>query len=492
MASLLGICRRALRTCVHAGCSGGLALIVAATLLAGTVDAHANALPGINVKQSGDMQPQTPSASAMNVLVPLTIGVAAVGAAAVALPAAGAIAITGDVVAAAGMAAIRSRVIQGAGLIALMATLGGDVSLDKNGNIVAPAVSASAGDPGFDGFQYEVDNGNGVGNSPSAAVTSAGYTFVGIAGTCAGGGCVYVSVKNPAAPQYGVFQVVAFGSGCVAGYVLSSGTCGPDPSSTQTQPATSAQIQNAIQAHPASWPQVVSNSCANHNTLADIPGDGSDPCWQMIKAPSSKYNTVTFPQGSSVALPDQVETSDVVDANGVETKTTTTTQTTANFWPGYGADGLVNRVHPVTSNVVSTTKTQTDKTVTNADGSKTTTTTTTTGTDTSPTETVGTPTTFDAPDISLYKAKTKTFGDVLSGFRTRVAAMPWYAASVGFFNVTIGGGSCPHWTVPATRWSQALDGSVYFCSSTAMTLYQLGGVVVMIVAAWAAFRIGLL
>jgi hypothetical protein len=116
------------------------------------------------------------------------------------------------------------------------------------GGWCAPATSPHASDPGFDGFQYLVDNGNGVGDSPGAAVTSAGYTFVGIVGPCSGGGCVYVSVKNPAAPQYGTYTVTVFQGGCVAGYVYSSGTgtCGPNPNAPATQAANDANWNKAL------------------------------------------------------------------------------------------------------------------------------------------------------------------------------------------------------------------------------------------------------
>jgi hypothetical protein len=119
--------------------------------------------------------------------------------------------------------------------------------------------------------------------------------------------------------------------------------------------------------------------------------------------------------------------------------------------------------------------------------------TTTTSTTTSPDQTSDEPTaTFNGPDFKLYKPKGKTFVDVLNGFRTRVVAMPWYTTLTGFFNITVGGGACPHWVVPASKFTPALDASPYFCSSTMMTIYGFAGTVVLILAGVMAFKIGVL
>lgn len=58
--------------------------------------------------------------------------------------------------------------------------------------------------------------------------------------------------------------------------------------------------------------------------------------------------------------------------------------------------------------------------------------------------------------------------------------------------MTISGGACPHWTVAASRWLPALDAGQFVCSDTMINLYRMGGVIVLIVAAWAAFRIAFL
>lgn len=154
---------------------------------------------------------------------------------------------------------------------------------------------------------------------------------------------------------------------------------------------------------------------------------------------------------------------------------------------------------PVTSEAdpLKLTQTETKKeTETAPDGSKkekTTTTTTTGGAnrqqEEKPEEQVAP---FQAPEGALYEKKTKTFEDVLAKFKNTVSAAPWMVAAKGFFTVNIAGGSCPQWSVGASEWLPAMDAGPYVCSQTMVTLYQLGGVIVLAVAAWAAFRIALL
>lgn len=137
-------------------------------------------------------------------------------------------------------------------------------------------------------------------------------------------------------------------------------------------------------------------------------------------------------------------------------------------------------------------ETKTEKT-TNPDGSsstKTTTTTTSGAANQQQQQDTGTP--FNGPDGTLYTAKTKTFADVFGRFVNTIKASAWYTASAGFFSVTISGGTCPHWTVVASKWLPALDAGQFVCSDTMTNLYRMGGVIVLIVAAWAAFRIAFL
>ncbi|CBJ37256.1 conserved membrane protein of unknown function [Ralstonia solanacearum CMR15] len=505
MATVLGLDRFAVRVGGHARLGNWLALIVTCWLAVGTAQAQSVGVD-LTVQQSGPSAPQTPSGSVMSVLVPITIGVVAVGAAAVALPATGALAITGDVIAAAGSSAIRKGVINGAALAGIVALIGAPsgISLDSSGKVVAPAVSASAGDAGFNGYQW-CDTGSGAGGdnagcsaSPSASCSAmvaahnakwgGNYKFVGLG---SGSGNSYQCMIDIGS-GIGPYASTSMSSSCVSGYVSSGGSCVPDPSGP-TQPATDAQVQSAIKATPASWPSVYNDAgCPSVNTLTNVVGGGSDdPCAQMIGASSTGYG-VSFPSGNTVAGTPKVDTQTKVNADGTTTKTTTTTNATTTL------TGTKDRVNPVEGQT--TTSTSVSTTVTNPDGSTTTTTTTTT--DQAPPATAGNPAndqkdattaTFSGPTQALYTQKTKTFADVLRGFVARVQGMAWYGAMAGFFNVTIGTGACPSdWVVPATQWNPSLDMTPYVCSSSMMTMYQLGGVVVLMIAAWAAFKIAFL
>ncbi len=506
MAAVLGWGRGAVRGCVDRWLRGGLALSVGLLLAVGTAQAQVD----VSVKQSGSSVPQTPSGNVMSVLVPITIGVVAVGAAAVALPATGALAISGDVVAAAGMSMIRSRVIQGAALMTLIGTLGGDVSLDGNGNVVAPAISANAGDTGFNGWGWtygyntSASGGNiayGVAASPGAACSAmlaadaylAGQKakFAGMKAT--GNGTSYeCHYTNDGGDNF--YAGVGQAGSCISGYVASGGSCVPDPAGP-SQPATDGQIQNAIKAHPSSWQQVYNDGgcTAQANILVSFSPGQSNQCLSMIGDSSTGFG-VSFPSGNTVASAPKTDTQTKTNADGSKTtkSTTTTTTTTVN--------GTNDRTNPVTSQTTTTTSTST--TTTNPDGSTTTTTETTT--DQAPSQSATnanqqqqdkqqpTTATFSGASQALYTKKDKTYQQVLQGFVNRVQAMPWYTATVGFFNVSISGGSCPHWAVPATRWNPALDMNPYVCSSTMTALYAMGGYVVLAVAAWAAFRIAFL
>ncbi|WP_156811219.1 hypothetical protein [Cupriavidus sp. USMAHM13] len=142
--------------------------------------------------------------------------------------------------------------------------------------------------------------------------------------------------------------------------------------------------------------------------------------------------------------------------------------------------------------VLTQNETKTEKT-TNPDGSSTTKTTTTTtsgAANQQQQQDTGTP--FQGPSGSVYTAKTKTFADVFGRFVNTIKASPWYVASAGFFSVTISGGACPHWSIAASKWLPALDAGQFVCSDTMTNLYRMGGVIVLIVAAWAAFRIAFL
>ncbi|CAJ0702477.1 hypothetical protein [Ralstonia wenshanensis] len=535
MAAVLGWGGGALRGCVDRWLRGGFALSLVFVLVAGAVDAHAAvgyggcSAPGqmciqgnsvgveVSVRQSGNGVPQTPSAGVMSVLVPITIGVAAVGAAAVAIPATGAIAIAGDAIAAAGLAAIRSRVIQGAALMTLIGTIpsSNGLSIDASGNVVAPPLSSNASDTGFNAHKWCYAGGTGgsaCGDSPVAAciavlALTTGFkpVFTGVSANGSLYSCNY-TYNNTA---YNGNSSVSSTSSCVTNYVVSSGSCVPDPNGAK-QPATDSQLTSAFKAAPASWPSIY-NGMNCGPTLALTDGSTSDPCYGLYSDSRTGFG-VTFSTGGSswsnngcavnstscpsatVTTAPTTDSSTKSNADGSKTTTTNTTTKTTTV------TGTNDRTNPVEGQT--TTTTQTSTTVTNPDGSTTTTTTTTT--DQAPPATAGnanqqqkdqtqpTTATFQSPELKLYTPKDKTFAQVFQGFVSRVQSMPWYSSITGFFNVTIGGGSCPHWAVPASRWNGPLDLTPYLCGGSMPGLFAMAGAIVLAVAAWAAVKIAFL
>jgi hypothetical protein len=493
--------------------------LIAAVLMLGTAQAQTLGSNGVQVtaRQSGNTVPQPPSNNVMSVLVPITIGVAAVGAAAVAIPATGAIAIAGDVIAAAGTAAIRNHVIQGAALAAVIAAIGypSGIALDQNGNVVAPVQSASAGDDGFNGYMWFI--GSFTAASPAAAcaayaATQGGDNKLSYNSLRANGDGSYLCIVNvhpPSGPDYtgGLGNVYATGT-CVSGYVNLGSGCVVDTSGPK-QAATDSQIQNAIKATPASWPQIY-NGMGCGPTLALTNGSTSDPCFAMYSDSRSGFG-VTFSTGGSswsnngcavnstscpsatVTTAPTTDTQSRVNSDGTRTTTNrTTTRTTT-------VTGTNDRTNPVEGQTTTTTTTST--TVTNADGS--TTTTTETVTDQAPPQTgtnanqqdkdktQPTTATLTSPDIKLYDKKTKTFADVLNAFGNTVRGSSIGAGVSAFFTISASG-SCPQWVVPATDYTPAIALGPIFCSQAALWAYGIAGIAVLIACAWVAFGIAFL
>lgn len=491
MASLLGVRWVALRGGIHRWGVGGLALIFGAGLFGGSAEAFASDGPiSVSTRQTAASTAAVSGSSmAISTSAAVSIAMTGVAVASVVLPMGRVLTVGADVVAAAARMGMRSGAIQAAGLAAILASLNGDVTQNPDGSLVVPPVSANAGDAGFDGYVWTMPIGGGKtysGNSPldtcKGGMVASGTTSIFY--DVQGNACRYVTKDNPNNP--GNFSYMTRSANCISGYVKSGSACTVDPNAPRV-PATDAQIEAAVKAHPASWPQTFNAAgCGKANSFMDAASAdlSNDPCAVIIVGSVPQSNGVTWPNGNTATFPARSTTTAGTDADGRPTTTTTTTTTSATL------SGTGSRTQPVSATPTQTTTTVTNRT--NADGSTTSTTTTSTTTSPDQSSTDDQAATFNGPDIQLYKQKSKTFADVLTGFRTRVAAMPWYVSMVGFFNVSIAAGSCPHWAVPATRWSGALDASPYFCGATAMQLYQLGGIVVMIVAAWAAFCIAFL
>ncbi|NUA30183.1 hypothetical protein [Cupriavidus basilensis] len=275
--------------------------------------------------------------------------------------------------------------------------------------------------------------------------------------------------------------------GAVFGATIISRQANYVPPTGTPKPATNAQIESAIAATPSSFTNLWSaGGCdSKANTYIDLASlslglnGSSDPCAVIIAGGSPAPATVPT-SNNPYAWPNQVWT----DAQPGKT-TTHTLGATSTLAANTGVDQKANPV-----------KMQTAVTDAANDGTNTTTTgttTTQTKSDTKPDAPAQTTTaTFNGNTGSLYTPTGKTWSSVLANFQNTVKGAPWYTASVGFFSVTISGGSCPHWSMPANKWMPALDAGQFVCSSTMLALYAAGGVVVLIVAAWAAFRIALL
>ncbi|WP_316887048.1 hypothetical protein [Ralstonia pickettii] len=465
----------------------------------------------VSVRQSGNSVPQTPSGNTMSVIVPIAVTVAAVGVAAVALPAAGAVAVTGDVMSSVGMTAIRGGIIGGVALATLMNHVGGGMSVDPNGNVMIATSGVPAGqiDPNSGGWANV--SGTGTSACRDYVCTASQVCQDTLAGAAYDGWSVSRIVQNDATSG-SCYAVSGSGAEYFRAYISRQQPYVP-PVGTPA-PATDAQIKAAIAAAPATWPEIYNDmGCPKYgNVLTNVPGGGSnDPCSVLFASPGNGFG-VSFSTGGSswtnngcavnstscpsatVTTAPTTDTQTKVNADGSKTTTTTTTTKTTTV------SGTNDRTNPVEGQTTTTTSTST--TVTNPDGSTTTTTTTTT--DQAPPATAGnanqqqqdkqqpTTATFAGGDWKLYTPKEKTFAQVMQNFVSRVQAMPWYTAMSGFFNVTINGGSCPHWVVPSTRFTPMLDGSPIFCGSMAMNLYMMGGVVTMLVAAWYAWRVAFL
>ncbi|MDE4919810.1 hypothetical protein [Cupriavidus metallidurans] len=374
-------------------------------------------------------------------------------------------------------------------MLALAAALGSDAVYDANSNSfnsvnTVNKPNGSTIDYTFTGWWGYNDYGVCKQASPCDAGTAGQAALDGYFG--ANKWVLYSITVNPSDPtkKTAVIAGRRVSDGVVQTNLtsISRATSYTDPPATYV-PSTDAQLSSAAQA-PAALAKVWdAGGCPQRVTTFRDTLSADDPCAKIIGSPAGQWTPVSVPNGGSISLPSTTQT--VTDSTGKVAQTITTTPT-AQVKPN--TDQATMAASPVIVTPGSVVKTVTN----NADGSQTTTTTTTTSPSTSTDQPQDGTAAFNAGTQDLYTKKSRTWAQVLGDFQTAVKAAPWYQAATGFFNVSISGGACPHWTVPASKWTPALDAGVYVCSSSMMTLYQAGGIIVMIVAAWAAFRIAFL
>ncbi|QUP55437.1 hypothetical protein GO998_08915 [Ralstonia syzygii] len=449
----------------------------------------------LGVRQGADSTAAVSGSSlAISTNLIATVALAGVSAAAIALPAVRVLQVGVDVVAVAGRMAMRSGVGQAA-MLGVIAALAGDVSLDMNGNVVAPAISAYAGDTGFNGwgwsYSYNMPGGgigNGVAASAGAACAAmlAADSFLGgekarLAGMRpTGNGSTYeCHFTNDGGSNF--YGGTGQAGSCISGYVLSGSVCKPD--SSVTQAATDAQIEAAIKAHPASWPKVFDAAgCGKATSFANVPGaSANDPCTLMITGATPVPNGVTWPNGNVATFPPRTTTTSGTDAAGNPTTTNRTVSTSATL------TGTNSRTTPISATPTTTDSTTTN--TTNPDGSVTgtTTTTTTTSPDQSAQEDQSvTDTPFgDVP--KLYDAKYK---DGLLGVwkvsKPNIQTTAFYQAIASMFP-SIGGGNCPAFSLNLNVMAQGSFG--VRAIDVPCSLFQTIGLIILATAAFTARKI---
>lgn len=91
----------------------------------------------------------------------------------------------------------------------------------------------------------------------------------------------------------------------------------------------------------------------------------------------------------------------------------------------------------------------------------------------------------------LYEPKGLTLTQAWYDFTVKVAYSPIVSASSAFFTVPYFSSSCPTWILPTTDFYPAITIDI-LCSNVVIMALQLAGLIVLIVAAWVAFRIAVL
>lgn len=92
----------------------------------------------------------------------------------------------------------------------------------------------------------------------------------------------------------------------------------------------------------------------------------------------------------------------------------------------------------------------------------------------------------------LYQVKTRTFGAVMSDFNTKVMGAPFIASGTNFFAVSVNGGACPSWTAAVPYLKMSVNLGQYFCGPGTDAVFNVIGYGVLLVAAYAAFKMAFL
>ncbi|WP_211453026.1 hypothetical protein [Collimonas antrihumi] len=92
----------------------------------------------------------------------------------------------------------------------------------------------------------------------------------------------------------------------------------------------------------------------------------------------------------------------------------------------------------------------------------------------------------------LYQVKTRTFAGVMSDFNSKVMAAPFIAAGTNFFVVNVNGGACPSWTAAVPYLKMSVNLGQYFCGPGTDAVFNVIGYGVLLVAAYAAFKMAFL
>lgn len=288
------------------------------------------------------------------------------------------------------------------------------------------------------------------------------------------------------------------------------------------------------------------NGCTAY--MADSPSDGSDPYQlysSVVNGVKQYYMYGGFEQYGSGAYASQSCTAGTTPLTAVPATTCATGQTQGTV------NGKTVCVNSSTGAVVNpnqpqTTKSETDSTVTNGDGSKTVTSTVVNNNDNSTTTTTTTynssgvqtgqtvsttpgtnspnptaasqnakPETPDIclnnPDIpackdpasgtasattGLYTKDTsgKTVSSVINNFKSTIQGAGFYSSASSYFTFTVPTGSCSglNSTINYMGTSATIDLESIMCSSSAQTFYNLFSIAILIGAGLVAFRIAIL